>query len=308
MADQLSMDDILSDKPVERPAPEAPAAEPAAPAEGAAQNQPSGSLRKEHQRKEMEAQGRDPDTGKFVAKEPEKKEEPAPAKAEAPKEPAKAEAAAAPAKQEPAKQEEMTPKERAAFAKAADETRKRQALEAQLRDLQARVQQQGQGGQPAAQEAPKTFWDAPEERLRQHEQAMQQAVIGTKLQTSEAIARSRHPDFQEKVSIFSDLAQSTPGLAQQMLMAADPAEFAYRTAANHKAIQDAGGVDALVAKAREEERAKVRTELEAELKAKADALAKERAALPGSLSDAPSKGSQRVVWGGPPSMGDILKG
>lgn len=311
MAEQLSMDDILSDKPVERPAPAAePAPAAAEPAAEAVPAKPSGSLRREHQKREFEAQGRDPETGKFLPKE-EPKAEPAkePAKAEATKEPEKA---AEPAKTAAPQQEEMTPKEKAAFAKAADETRKRQALEAQLRQLQANMQQraaapQGQPqGQPQA--APQTFWDDPEGALKRTEANMQQAILSSKLQTAEAIARSRYKDFDEKVGIFKDLAMTTPGLAQQMVMAPDPAEFAYRTAANHKAIQDAGGVDALVSKAREEERAKVRQELEAELKAKADALAKERAALPGSLSDAPSKGTNRPVWGGPPSMDDILTG
>lgn len=303
MAEQMSMDDILSDapqKPAEKPAPaEAPAPEAAAPQEQA--HKPESSLRKEHQRKEFEAQGRDPDTGQFV-----KKDEPAPSAA-APAKPEAAKAAAPAAPAAPA-QEEYTPKEKAAFAKAADETRKRQALEVQLRELQARMP-----AAPAAPaEQPKAFWDDPEGTLKRHEQAVQQAVqhaaIGSRLQTSEVIARSRYPDFEEKVGKFKDLVMTTAGLAQQMLSAADPAEFAYRTAANHMAIEQAGGVDALIAKAREEERAKVRVELEAELKAKADALAKDRAALPGSLSDAPSRGSNRPVWGGPTSFKDILNG
>ena len=284
-----SMDDILSDKPVEKveaPAPEA--------APEATPHQPSNSLRKEHQKKEFEAQGRDPETGKFIPKEPEKVEAKEPEKVV---EPAKVEAKPEP---KPAV-EEMTPKEKAAFAKAADETRKRQALEARLRELEAKATQ-------TSTEPAKTFWDDPEAALKKQEQVVQQAIVGTRLQTSEAIARSRHADFDEKVSIFSELAQATPGLAQQMLASPDPAEFVYRTAASHKAIQDAGGLEGAIAKAREEERIKVRAELEAELKAKAENLAKERAALPGSLSEAPSKGSQRPVWNGPPSMSDILRG
>lgn len=301
MSEQITMDDILSDKPVERHAPQAPApAEPAA-AQEPAPHQPSGSLRKEHQKREFEAQGRDPETGKFLPKDEAK---PAP-KAEAPKEEPKA---AEPAKPATPAQEEMTAKEKAAFAKAADETRKRQALEARLRELEAKIQQPAAQSPGTPAEAPKTFWDDPEGALQRTQQQMQQAILGTRLQTAEAIARSRYTDFDEKVMEFKDLAMTTPGLAQQMLAAPDPAEFVYRTAANHMAIKQAGGVDALVAKAREEERAKVRQEVEAELKAKAEALAKERAALPGSLSDAPSKGNQRTVWSGPPSMADILTG
>lgn len=281
MAEHMKLDDILSDKPVEKQAPKAEPApapaqetakEPAAPA-------PSNSLRREHQKREFEAQGRDPDTGKFIAKEEPKAE---PAKPAAPQ------------------QEEMTAKEKAAFAKAADETRKRQALEARIRELEAKV--------PAApQEPAKTFWDDPEAALKQQQAAVQQAIVGTKLQTSEAIARSRHADFDEKVAIFSELAQSTPGLAQQMLASPDPAEFVYRTATNHKALQDAGGLDEMRKKIEAETETRVRARLEAELKDKAEALAKERAALPGSLSDAQSKGTHRPSWSGPTPLGDILK-
>ena len=196
-------------------------------------------------------------------------------------------------------QEELTPKERAAFAKAADETRKRQALEIRIRELEAKQA-------PASTEPPKTFWDDPEGALNRQKQEVQSAIVSTKLQTSEAIARSRHKDFDEKVAKFGELAQSTPGLAQQMISAPDPAEFAYRTAANHIALQEAGGLDAMRQKIEEETRVKVRAELEVELKDKADALAKERAALPGSLSDAPSKGNIRPVWSGPTAMDDIL--
>lgn len=298
MPEQMSMDDILGDKPaapVAAPEP-APAAEPAAPTEGATST-PSNSLRKEHQRKEFEAQGRDPDTGKFIAKEEPK---PEPKAEDKPAEPAKPVEVAKPAAPV---QEEMTPKEKAAFAKAADETRKRQALEAQLRELQARMPQ----AQAAPAEAPKTFWDDPDVALKQQQAAVHQAIVGSRLQTSEAIARSRHTDFDEKVSIFSELAQNTPGLAQQMLAAPDPAEFVYRTAASHKAIQDAGGLEKMREKIEAETTVKVRAQLEAELNAKAEAIAKERAALPGSLSGAPSKGNQRPVWNGPPSMDDILK-
>ena len=289
----MDMDDILSDAPPPKTE-EAPVvettAEPDKTASDEARKEEYKSKRERARDKEAEAQGkvRDPNTGQFVSPDKLPKEEkPEPAKVE---EPAKA--------AEPAKpvQEEMTPKERAAFAKAADETRKRQALEVRLRELEAK-----QSAEPA-----KTFWDDPEGALNKQKQEVQQAVVSATLRTSETIARSRYKDFDEKVALFGELAQTTPGLAQQMLSAADPAEFAYRTAANHKALQDAGGMDQLLAKREEETRIKVRAEIEAELKAKSAALEKERAALPGSLSEAPSKGSNRPVWNGPTAMDDIL--
>ena len=196
----------------------------------------------------------------------------------------------------------MTPKEKAAFAKATDETRKRQALERQLAELQAKMTPQ------APAEPPKPFWDAPEEALARQKQEIQNLVVGTRLQTSESIARSGYKDCDEKIEIFKELVMTVPGLGHQMLAASDPAEFAYRTAANHKTLQEAGNLDAMKEQIVKETETKVRAQIEKELKAKAEALEKERAALPGSLTNTPSKGVNRPTWGGPTSMNDILKG
>ena len=195
----------------------------------------------------------------------------------------------------------MTAKEKAAFAKAADETRKRQALEQRLRELEAKIPK-------PAEDAAKTFWDDPEAALKKQQEEMQRAIVLSRLDTSEAIARSKYTDFEEKLAIFSELAMTTPGLAQQMLVSPNPAEFTYRTAANHKALQEAGGLDAMREKIKKETELEVRARLEEELKAKAETLAKERAALPGSLTETPSKGVNRPVYSGPTSMDDILKG
>ena len=195
----------------------------------------------------------------------------------------------------------MTAKEKAAFAKAADETRKRQALEQRLRELEAKIPK-------PAEDAAKTFWDDPEAALKKQQEEMQRAIVLSRLDTSEAIARSKYTDFEEKLAIFSELAMTTPGLAQQMLASPNPAEFTYRTAANHKALQEAGGLDAMREKIKKETELEVRARLEEELKAKAETLAKERAALPGSLTETPSKGVNRPVYSGPTSMDDILKG
>ncbi len=133
--------------------------------------------------------------------------------------------------------------------------------------------------------------------------------LNTRLQTAELIARSRYPDFDEKVGKFAELVQHIPGLAQQWLGSADPAEFAYRTGKNHLEIAQAGSLDKLREeidkKARTEERAKV----EAEFKAKQDEADRQRAALTGSLSDVRggTGAPQRPAWNGPTPWGDILK-
>ena len=300
MADPTNMDDILSEKEpetVEKTAEAEPSEADKAASVEAKKREYEG-VKRQAQRKEWEAQGRDPETGQFIKKEEEKKDDDK-AKVEADvKLKAEAEKAAAD-KAKPA--EEMTAKEKAAFAKAADETRKRQALEQRLRELEAKIPK-------PAEDAAKTFWDDPEAALKKQKEEMQHAIALSRLNTSEAIARSKYTDFEEKLAIFSELAMTTPGLAQQMLVSPNPAEFTYRTAANHKALQEAGGLDAMREKIKKETELEVRARLEEELKAKAETLAKERAALPGSLTETPSKGVNRPVYSGPTSMDDILKG
>ena len=297
MADQMSLDDVLNEKPVPvatvdkeprrettdnvgEPAPEKPEIERAT------------SLRAEHRKKELAAQGRDPETGKFTPKEdgenkpPEKIAEPA----KAPSKPA------APA------QPEMTEKERGFLRAAEGERRKRQELERKLIEMQAKLP----AGDP---DKPKGFWDDPEAGLKTHEERMRQIATETRLNTAEMIARSRYPDFDEKIVKFAELVQQTPGLAQQWLAAHDPAEYAYKLGKNHMDLQQAGSLDKLRSEIETKARAEERAKVEAEFKAKADANDKQRAALPGTLSDVRGAASQhKEVWGGPAPLEDILKG
>jgi hypothetical protein len=307
MAEQLSLNDILSDKepvapepakePIKEPAAKEPAAAPKT--EETPKDEPKverpQSRRKAWADKEQDAQGRirDPETGQYAAK---------PAAEAPPAEPAKPE----PAKAEPAKpiaapQQEFTEKEKA-FQKAMLEERgKRQEIERRLAAIEA--------AKPAATTEPaKTFWDDPEGALAKHQAEARKESINTRLQMAEMFARKSHPDFDEKIEVFGKILQQTPGLHAQWISAPDPAEFAYNLGKNHMELEQAGSIEEMRAKIERETSARVRAEVEAELKAKADALAKERAALPPSLSEARSTGVNKPVWGGPPSLDEILKG
>lgn len=304
MADQSSLDSILEDKP----APAAPPAEPVAPpppkeppaapvaAEAPESKEPREKTAKEQWReKEQTAQAeglgmeRDPVTGQFTKK------------ADAPQEKPK-EQPAAPAAPVAPPVEEMTAKEKAAFAAVHDERRKRQALEQEI----ARIRQ----GQPPAAptEQPKGFWDDPEGALKAHEQRTEQTVVEARLNTAEMLARSRHPDFDEKVAEFTELLKTTPGLSQQWLASQDPGEFAYATGKNHLLLKQVGSVEALTAKVRKETEVELRTKWEAEQKAKEEALERQRRELPPSLSDTRgSAAGTKPAWAGPQSLEDILK-
>lgn len=250
------------------------------------------STRQKHQAREFEAQGRDPATGKFVPKEVAETEKAA--------EPAKTETVSEPAKTEAPKQEaqQFTPKELAFLRAAQEEREKRQRLEAQIAAMQ-----QAQ----APKEPEKAFWDDPEAALRKQQEQIQSQIVGTRLQTAELIAKQRYPDFDEMAQYFVNMAQHAPHLAQQAINSLDPAEFAYRTGKMQKMLNEAGGVDKLVEKARFEERAKVEAEMKAQIAAKQAEIDKQRSALPSSLSDIRGGTQNRVTWGGPSSLDDILK-
>lgn len=304
--EHTSLAGILSDEtpdPVEQQTETTTATDPAPATEPVERSQ---SKRKAWQDKEQSAQGRvrDPNTGQFVPKTEASAEKAAPAKEEPKKEePAKAAPAAAPA----APQQEFTDKEKAFLRAAQEERQKRQALEQQLAALQ--------GGKPApgaTTEAPKTFWDDPDGALKRHEESIRTETTNARLNTSEFIARQRHPDFEEKAAVFRDMiSKAGPNagpMVQQWLAAPDPAMYAYNLGKNQMELQQVGNLDALRTKIEKDTEARVRAAMEAEYKTKQEALERERAALPGSLSDARSTGTNRRVWGGPTALDDVLKG
>lgn len=297
---EMSMDDILSDKPTERPPEKAPEAAPPAALESSEPAPPEPverpqSRKQRHQEKEFNAQGlvRDPDTGQFAKKDAAPQEPKPDAGATTVAAPPAAPAAAAP----PA-QPDMTPRERAAFSAAADERRKRQELEHRIATMEA-----GKAAEP-----PKTFWDDPEGALRDQEARLRDVVTQTRMTTAESIARSKYPDFDEKIGVFAEVMKTTPGVYQQWMQAPDPAEYAYRLGKNQQELQSVGSIDALKAKWTQETEARVRAQIEGELKAKAEKAAAERAALPPSLSDARGTQGNKAVWNGPMSFDTILKG
>jgi len=307
----MSLNDILSEKePVERePAKETiapketvakeqvestkPADKPSAETKPEPQVERSQSRRKTWADKEQDAQGRvrDPETGQFVAKSETTEE--APAKTEL----AKSE----PAKPVVAPQQEFTEKEKAFQRAMMEERGKRQELERRLSAIEA-AKAASSPGEPA-----KTFWDDPEAALARNKAEIRTETTNARLQMAEFISRQKHQDFDEKIEEFGKILQQTPGLHAQWLAAPDPAEFAYTTGKNHMELQQAGSMEEMRAKIERETSARVRAEVEAELKAKAEALAKERAALPPSLSEARSTGVNKPVWGGPPSLDDIVR-
>jgi len=191
-------------------------------------------------------------------------------------------------------QQKMTDKERALLASAKDERRKRQDLERRIAEMEA--------SRPV--EEPKQFWEDPEEKLLQFKTEVQGMMRETRLNTVEDIARTKYSDFDEKIDVFAEVLQQTPGLREQWLNSPNPAEFAYKLGKNYQDLNNAGNLDSMLA-AKEKE---LRLKIEAEFAEKAESKKKELESLPTSLSGARSTGSNSQIWNGPSSFNDILKG
>jgi hypothetical protein len=183
--------------------------------------------------------------------------------------------------------EEMTAKEKAAFAKASDERNKRQEWERKYNDLSREHEELKKPKQPAS-----AFYEQPEKYMEDYRQQLNEDIFKAKVDMSEASAKRTYPDYADNVAVFADLVKNTPGLIQQFRAAADPAEFAYKTGKAHNAIKEAGDVDAY--------KAKLKAELKAELEAEAQAKKKAKDDVPDSLSDARGHSSKKVFSGPPP--------
>src|SRR3990167_6366813 len=178
--ERMSLEDVLSDKEPEK---EEVAETPETVEEAPEESLSGKALRKAHRRKELEAQGRDPETGQFAPKE-EVKEEPKPeVKVEVKEQP----------------KVEMTEKEKGLLRAAEEERRKRQDLERRIAELE----------KPKTETTEKkSFWDDPESHLKATEQSVDQKLsqkeLNIILRTSEMIARSRYKDFDEKIEVFAE--------------------------------------------------------------------------------------------------------
>ena len=275
-----SMTDILSEKEPEKPVEEVKT-ESEVPQEPVEVERVQ-SRRKQHMAKEYEAQGRDPETGQFIPKEPEVKEEVKPeVKAEVKPE---------------VKKEELTDKERGFLRGLEEERRKRQELERRIAEMQTK--------QPEGEK--KTFWDDPEGHFKTFEQRLAQRETALSLKVSETIARSKYTDFDGAIEVFADILKTPagPGVHAQFLAAQDPAEFAYRLGKQTKELREVGSVEAMREKIAKEERIK----LEAEFKKKQADLVKQREELTPTLSDVKGASKQHEpVFRGPTPFADILK-
>lgn len=189
-----------------------------------------------------------------------------------------------------------------------DERRKRQTLEAELADLNQRFMQVQQ---PPAAQQPQQIpdqWEDPDGHTRYlAEQAAQvaeerafQRMQQHRVMVSAEAAKTKHPDYLDRIAVFEQLSAQNPALSQQMLNHPDPAEYAYSIAQQHEKMSQYGSIDEMLAAE------KVKWEAEALAKLKAELPAQP---APASLANERNVGSRSgPAWSGPASMDEMLSG
>ena len=110
------------------------------------------------------------------------------------------------------------------------------------RDAQQRVYELSQGRQQQPQEpAKREFdWTNPEKTIEGVKEELSRDMTTRILNMSEAQCQLRHEDYGEKYEVFKSMAMSNPSIINQMTNQADPAEWAYRQAANQMSMQEIG--------------------------------------------------------------------
>ncbi len=210
-------------------------------------------------------------------------------------EPEKVEEAAPPVAEKPP--EDKPPPGHVPHQALADERRKRQDREQELSTLRQELEalKKPATAKPNLFEDPHNWEKHLDERVEQRLASIRQESEQRFLVLVEQAAKARHADFDEVAQVFAETARTTPGLIDEARQAADPAEFIYKAGQNLKRFREAGSIEALIEKAREEGRQEA-------LKGKSVPK------IPESLTDiAGGKGEGRETWSGPTPLSQLVQ-
>jgi len=180
----------------------------------------------------------------------------------------------------------------AAFkAKAIDETRKRQELQQQLDAINS---------QREAQPKP-DFWENPDEVISQITKDFDSRLQAQSTNLSVEMMRSLHTDYDEKETLFVDMAHQNPTLIMQMNQSGNPAKFAYDYVNSQQRLaemQDPNYRDKL--------RAELRAEIEAEKNSEIEKKIRQASELPGSLANDRAAGGNTSVATASPDLEKLI--
>lgn len=161
--------------------------------------------------------------------------------------------------------EEYSPNEKALYAKSKAEKEKRQAAEKRSRELELEIARLSGANQattkPDTEEV--DFWTDPNKATETALTQFEQAQLTKRMNVSEAVARAELPDYDKYADHFIDsVAPSNPAIKEMLYAAPDPARFAYvmgkkameqaEASTRYSEIEAAGGLDAYIAKIKEE--------------------------------------------------------
>lgn len=184
-----------------------------------------------------------------------------------------------------------------------DERAKRQALEDQSRQLQERLQQyeaffaQQQGGQQH-QEDPDPIEFINQQVMARMMPQIEMQMLTMKVEQTEAFARQKWQDYDEKVELFKEAAAANPYLVEELKRSPNPAEYAYNAAQKMHEARTYG----TATPTREQVEAEIREKIMAE-------IGMQKPQAPTSLVNTQSRGSRGgPAWAGPASMDQILGG
>jgi len=111
------------------------------------------------------------------------------------------------------------------------------------------------------------------------------------LNMSEAQAKSRHEDYDEKYESFKKMAMENPSIINTMTAQADPAEWAYQQAAGKLSMEEFGN-DPVAYK--EKLKAEILNELKTDKNSKIEKTIIEATKLPPSAADIIGKSNTNV--------------
>ena len=148
----------------------------------------------------------------------------------------------------------------AMLAKSLDERDKRQKAEADLQQLRQQMQAQQQQAEP--QKAPDMFED-PEGYQAYLDKRMDDRLLMQRIEMSESLVRNQvgEEEFNSAMDAFEKSALSDPSLVVGMRNAAVPAQFAYEHGQKALLMQKIGDPADFEKRIRDEERAKVLSEM-----------------------------------------------
>ena len=185
---------------------------------------------------------------------------------------------------EPPSVEELQKELNAFKAKAQDEKRKRQELEAK---------------QQEQTKLPDVLDESFGETLMTEAQKIAQTE---RLTMSKFLAERDHPDLEAKLDVYETLALSNPALAQQVLDSPSPYHEVVSIVDKHERLEKMENLDEWEAKKTAEIEAQVRAKIEAEQKAKAD----KTSGITPSLAQTGSSPVDENTWTGPTPIDQLV--